>query len=407
MSPRYKLYAAIIPSLSKLPSVKHYSIPTMFLPSHACDVDASPLHRFTGTGLSQRYRVIQKIGWGGHSTTWVAHDQLHGRNVALKVSVSEKSNNGEAHISNAISKLSKQYHGQEHPGRHHLVQMLDHFSCIPDVIESLYSDGRLPADLAKSTAYQALLGIDFLSRHKIGHGDLHSRNIAFTLPTLTFLNESRFLEKFGRPETMPVRSLDGMALTAHVPNYIVRPISFNVQDIREGLRTSTAKIIDFGEAFFQSQNAAAVHTPLVVRAPEAIFDDCIDQRIDMWSMGCLLFELVAGQPPFDAVMLTRAILVSEMMEFCGDELPDRWREKLDAMGMGRTGSTSDTPCTLLDWLEDIYFDDNKVSEFTRQDIARVCELVTRMLKLEPSSRASAKEITDHPWFGGLKSYETI
>lgn len=106
-------------------------------------------------------------------------------------------------------------------------------------------------------------------------------------------------------------------------------------------------------------------------------------------------------------MLTRAILVSEMMEFCGDELPDRWREKLDAMGMGRTGSTSDTPCTLLDWLEDIYFDDNKVSEFTRQDIARVCELVTRMLKFEPSSRASAKEITDHPWFGGLKSYETI
>lgn len=42
--------------------------------------------------------------------------------------MSEKSNNGEAHILNAISKLSKQYHGQEHPGRHHLVQMLDHFS---------------------------------------------------------------------------------------------------------------------------------------------------------------------------------------------------------------------------------------------------------------------------------------
>lgn len=111
---------------------------------------------------------------------------------------------------------------------------------------------------------------------------------------------------------------------------------------------------------------------------------------------------MAGQPPFDVVMLTRAILVSEMMEFCGDELPDRWREKLDAVGVGRTGSISNAPCTLLDWLEDIYFDDNKMSEFTRQDIARVCELVTRMLKFEPSSRASAKEIISDLWFNGLK-----
>ncbi|GAW13039.1 hypothetical protein ANO14919_024170 [Xylariales sp. No.14919] len=273
---------------------------------------------------------------------------------------------------------------------------------VPDVIESLYSDGRLPAGLAKSTAYQALLGIDFLSSHKIGHGDLHSRNIAFALPSLASLDELQFFEKFGRPETAPVRSVGGIDLTAHLPNYIVRPISFHVRSMREGLRTSTVKIIDFGEAFFRGQSAVAVHTPLAVRAPEAIFDDWIDHRIDMWSMGCLLFELVAGQPPFDVVMLTRAILVSEMMEFCGDELPDRWREKLDAVGVGRTGSINNASCTLLDWLEDIYFDDNKMSEFTRQDIARVCELVTRMLKFKPSSRASAKEIISDLWFNGLK-----
>ncbi|KAI0966139.1 kinase-like domain-containing protein [Xylaria arbuscula] len=299
----------------------------MFRPSHTCDIDAEPLHRYRPGSYhpillgdllkNQRYRVIQKIGWGGNSTTWVARDQLHSRNVALKVSVSEKSSNNEANVLNAISKLSEEYPGQDHPGRHHLVRMLDHFTVdgpngihnclvlellgpsVPDVIESLYSD-------------------------------------------------------------------------AHLPHYIVRPISFHVQSLREGLRTSTVKVIDFGEAFFRSQNAVA------------------------------LFELVAGQPPFDVVMLTRAILVSEMMEFCGDELPDRWREKLDAVGVGRTGSISNAPCTLLNWLEDIYFDDNKMSEFTRQDIARVCELVTRMLKFEPSSRASAKEIISDLWFNGLK-----
>ncbi|KAH8158804.1 hypothetical protein CIB48_g9450 [Xylaria polymorpha] len=272
-APRY------IPFLSQVPRVKHYSIPSMFRPSHTCDIDAEPLHRYRPGG----YHPILLGDF--------FKNQRHSRNVALKVSVSEKSSNNEANVLNAISKLSEEYPGQDHPGRHHLVRMLDHFTvdgpngihdCLvlellgpsaSDVIESLYSDGRLPADLAKSTAYQALLGIDFLSSQKIGHGDLHSRNIAFALPNLASLDELQFLEKFGRPETAPVRSVDGIALTAHLPNYIVRPISFHVRSMREGLRTSTVKIIDFGEAFFRSQSAVAVHTPLAVRAPEAIFDD--------------------------------------------------------------------------------------------------------------------------------------
>lgn len=66
--------------------MKHYSIPSMFRPSHTCDIDAEPLHRYRPGGYhpillgdffkNQRYRVIQKIGWGGNSTTWVARDQL-------------------------------------------------------------------------------------------------------------------------------------------------------------------------------------------------------------------------------------------------------------------------------------------------------------------------------------------
>lgn len=68
------------------------------------------------------------------------------------------------------------------------MQMLDHFEetgpngthdClvlellgpnVPDLIDSSYSDERLPARLAKSVARQALSGVDFLSIHQIGHG---------------------------------------------------------------------------------------------------------------------------------------------------------------------------------------------------------------------------------------------
>ncbi|KAI8626873.1 kinase-like domain-containing protein [Xylariaceae sp. FL1651] len=328
---RYNINPATIPFLSQVPRVKHYSIPSMFRPSHTCDIDAEPFHRYRPGGYhpillgdlfkNQRYKVIQKIGWGGNSTTWVARDQLHSPNVTLKVSVSDKSSNNKANVLSAIYKLSEEYPRQDHPGRHHLVRMLDHFTVdrpdgihdclvlellgpsVPDVIESLYSDGRLPADLAKSTAYRALLGIDVLSSHKIGHGvrpPFEEYHICFTEPC--HFGRVTFLEMFGRPETTPVGSVDGIALTTHLPNYIVRPIFFPVRSMREGLRTSTVKIIDFGEAFFPSQNAVAVHTPLAVRALEAIFDDWIDYRVDMWSMDFLLVEPVAGQPLFDKVM---------------------------------------------------------------------------------------------------------
>lgn len=63
--------------------------------------------------------------------------------------------------------------------------LLDHFTVVgpngthdclvlellgPSVSEVAERFGRLPPDIAKSTAYQALLGIDFLSRQKIAHG---------------------------------------------------------------------------------------------------------------------------------------------------------------------------------------------------------------------------------------------
>ncbi|KAI0115513.1 kinase-like domain-containing protein [Nemania sp. FL0031] len=399
-------------------------------PSYVCDIWAEPLERYRPGGYhpillgdlfhDQRYKVIQKLGWGTYSTTWVARDQVDNRNVALKVSMSEKSNDSEAHILSAISKLSEEY--GNHPGRHHLVQMLDRFTVygpngthdclvlelfgpsVHDVVHSLDDDRRLPAELAKSTAYQVLLGLDFLSIRKIGHGYLHSNKIVFSLPDPASLDESWFSEKLGQPETAPVRSVDGRALTSHLPNYIVRPIYFKLRSMREGLHTSTVKIIDFGEAFHYSRSADALRTPMPVRAPETIFDNLVDYRSDMWSMACLLFELVAGQPPIDSLTRGRALLVGQMMEFCG-EVPDRWRGKLYRMGIRRAESTSNPPYMLLEWLEKILsltFNDNKVAQFTRQDLVKVCELVAGLMKFEPSSRASAKEIMNDPWFGGLK-----
>lgn len=102
----------------------------------------------------------------------------------MKVSVSERGERTrEFKVLRAIATIRS-----EHRGCRHLVQMLDHFqldgpngthSCVvlellgpsvPDLLDARFRGGRLPGNLAKTIAKQALLGLDYLHEQKIGHG---------------------------------------------------------------------------------------------------------------------------------------------------------------------------------------------------------------------------------------------
>ena len=46
------------------------------------------------------------------------------------------------------------------------------------------------------------------------------------------------------------------------------------------------KLIDFGESFFSYERPKGLHTPLALRAPEALFDEEFDFRVDRWTFAC-------------------------------------------------------------------------------------------------------------------------
>lgn len=170
---------------------------------------------------------------------------------------------------------------------------------------------------------------------------MHTGNIAFTLPCLNSLTEEQLLKQLGAPETGEVTRLDGKPLGPGVPKYLVWPSCFPVS---KAMLLNSIKVIDFGESFTRNVKPRTLHTPLAVRAPEVIFAEDIDFRVDLWSMGCMviftcfqetcissyttlqMFELVTGQLPFDSLMTTKEILVGQMIEFVG-ELPEEWQRK--------------------------------------------------------------------------------
>jgi serine/threonine protein kinase len=61
---------------------------------------------------------------------------------------------------------------------------------------------------------------------------------------------------------------------------------------------SLAKIIDLGSAvqcgILQTKNITLRENTVPFSAYEVLFDDHIDYKSDVWSLGCILFQMVTG-----------------------------------------------------------------------------------------------------------------
>lgn len=54
------------------------------------------------------------------------------------------------------------------------------------------------------------------------------------------------------------------------------------------------KVIDLGSSCFQNDNLSLYVQSRSYRAPEVIIGNSYDQKIDIWSLGCILAELSSG-----------------------------------------------------------------------------------------------------------------
>ncbi|PYH96542.1 kinase-like protein [Aspergillus ellipticus CBS 707.79] len=282
----------------------------------------------------RRYRIFHKLGWGGYSTVWAARVRLEENYVAIKICMID-------------------HFDLDGPNGTHQCLVFELLGPnIPDLIEACFSIGRLPGKLARDVSKQALIGLDFLHQQTISHG--------------------------GNPEIGTVHRNDGKALEPGISTYIVRPVRTSTS----WPLSNTIKIIDFGESFSPQTVPQTLHTPLTVRAPEVIFGDRLDYRVDLWSLGCMLFELLTGQPPFDRFLITPKILAGQMQEITtmeGDAITDTSGPELQ------------------EWLE-VYFDHERTADLTREDIAKLGQIIGMLLHFKPSARATTREVLSHPWF---------
>ncbi len=209
------------------------------------------------TALADRYRIERELGQGGMATVYLAHDVRHDRKVALKVLRPELSA-----ILGADRFLAeiKTTANLQHP---HILGLFDSgeadglvFYVMPYVEgESLRDrirrEHQLPVDDAVRIAREVADALDYAHRHHVIHRDIKPENILLH---------------------------DGRALVA---------------DFGIALAVSRS---DGGERM--TETGMSLGTPHYMSPEQAMGEREITARSDVYGLGCVLYEMLAGEPPF-------------------------------------------------------------------------------------------------------------
>ncbi|PWY94617.1 SR protein-specific kinase Dsk1 [Aspergillus sclerotioniger CBS 115572] len=368
--------------------------------------------------LHGRYEVVHKLGFGSHSTVWLAKDYQQTRYVALKVLDAASSEN------HSESKILRHLRSGkvDHPGRAYVSSLLDEFTidgpngrhlCIVSeaagcsIAQS--KDASLtwmfPVNVARAITAQLLMGLDYIHSSGVVHGDLHSNNILFRAPSLKWSTTEELYHSLGEPRRFPVERLDKRSNGPEAPKYCVPPAM--IFQSSENVTDARVLISDFGEAFFENEERKDLCTPILILAPELFFHERLGRAIDVWSLGCTLYEVLDERTLFEGFMPDQDHMIAEMISALGD-LPQRWwdqwqlktdffledgswkkdthrirapyspplTERLRIMGRGRDAATC---------------------EFSPREMAALEGLLRAMLTYEPAERIGTKAALKSEW----------
>ena len=215
--------------------------------------------------LGGRYEVGGLIGRGGMAEVHVGHDLRLGRSVAIKILRSDL-----ARDSSFLARFRRE--AQSAAGLNH-----------PSIV-AVYDSGEQEATESGGAAVQVPY---IVMEHVEGH----------TLRDL--LNEERVLDP-DEAARITAAVLGGLDY-AHAKGIVHRDIKpANVMVTRAG----AVKVMDFGIARAVADSAATMTQTQAVLgtarylSPEQAQGQDVDARSDLYSTGCLLYELLSGRTPF-------------------------------------------------------------------------------------------------------------
>ncbi|KAJ7345973.1 hypothetical protein JRQ81_001923 [Phrynocephalus forsythii] len=237
-----------------------------------------PLHTqsFPQIPIMEKYHVLEMIGEGSFGRVYKGRRKYSAQVVALKFI--PKVGRSQKELKN-LQREIEIMRGLHHPN---IVQMLDSFETDKEVVvvtdyaegelfQILEDDGNLPEEQVQAIASQLVSALYYLHSHRILHRDMKPQNI--------------LLGKGG-----------------------------------------VVKLCDFGFARAMSIHTMVLTsikgTPLYM-SPELVEEKPYDHTADLWSVGCILYELYVGTPPFytNSIFQLVSLIIKDPIKWPKDMSP--------------------------------------------------------------------------------------
>ena len=220
--------------------------------------------------MADRYVIERELGRGGMATVYLAHDLKHDRRVALKVLHPELAATlGPERFLREIRTTARLDHphilpvhdsGETHGQLWYTMPYVEGES----LRDRLRREVQLPVEEAVRLTREVADALDYAHRHGLVHRDVKPENILLS---------------------------DGHARVA----------DFGV-----------ARALDAAGGSQLTETGMSVGTPAYM-SPEQASAGQMDGRSDIYALGCVLYEMLAGEPPFTG-LTPQAILAKRVLE---------------------------------------------------------------------------------------------
>lgn len=387
-----------------------------------------------GDLLHRRYEIVDKLGYGGWSTVWLANDHHLARFVAVKIGVA----NSLRHEATILRALSTPPNGRCPAS---IPRLLDEFilkgpngshPCFvtPPALCNLRqsSFSRLfRVDVARALAYELTLAVAFVHSQGFVHGgilsstalldhlltivpDIHLRNILLRArPTFHNMSIKRFREIYGEPVSNPIHRLDGLPLTRSIPSKAIVPLDLSKNAREVSISEARLMLNDFGESFdpnVECRLGKDCHTPVDFRPPEATFepDKPLLFAADIWMLATAIWDILGMQSLFSSAFYSDTKVICQMVDTLGP-LPTGWQQNwterkdfFDEEGL---------PCRgryvwprLKEAFEERVLDfrrEDNMGIFSDEETKAILSMMKQMLTLQPGDRATIEEVLRSDW----------
>ncbi|KAL3630587.1 hypothetical protein CASFOL_023571 [Castilleja foliolosa] len=312
--------------------------------------------------IAGRYYIMEFLGSAAFSRVVRAHDLCSGMDVCLKII---KNNKDFFDQSLDEIKLLKFVNKYDPADEHHILRLYDYFYHQ----EHLFIVTELlRANLYEFQKYNRESGAEpYFTLHRL---QVITRQC---LEALSYLHDLGIVHCDLKPENILIKSY----------------------------QTCEIKVIDLGSSCFQTDDLSVYIQSRSYRAPEVMLGLPYDQKIDVWSVGCILAELYSGEVlfPNEPIGILLAMIIGMLGSIDIDMLHDGQET--------HKYFTKD-----YDHLYYINEDTNEVEYIIPNEYSSLAQhlqisdslflnFLSYLLEMNPKRRPNAREALEHPWLSHL------